>query len=61
VGKLGYRGQEVPINQGRAGPVAQRLFDELTGVQYGHRPDPYGWTRVVRVTQAVVTEPLPAK
>jgi branched-chain amino acid aminotransferase len=20
-----------------------RLRDELLGIQYGHRPDPYGW------------------
>jgi branched-chain amino acid aminotransferase len=61
VGRLSYRGQEVPINNGRAGPVAQRLFDELTGLQYGRRPDPYGWTRVVQVEQPVVAEALPAK
>jgi branched-chain amino acid aminotransferase len=61
VGKLSYRDQEAPINQGRAGPVATHLFEELTGLQYGRRPDPYGWTRVVRVGHAVVTEPLPVK
>jgi branched-chain amino acid aminotransferase len=61
VGRLGYQGQAVRINQGQAGPVAQRLFDELTALQYGQRPDPYGWTRVVRVGRAVVVEPLPAK
>lgn len=61
VGKLGYQGQAVPINRGQAGPVAQHLFDELTALQYGQRPDPYGWTRLVRVGRAVVMEPLPAK
>jgi branched-chain amino acid aminotransferase len=61
VGKLGYRGQAVPVNQGQAGPVARRLFDELTGLQYGQRPDPYGWTRIVRVGRATVAEPLLAK
>ncbi len=61
VGRLGYREEEVAINQGRPGPVAQRLFDELTGLQYGERPDPYGWTRSVRVSHATVREPLPAK
>jgi branched-chain amino acid aminotransferase len=61
VGKLRYRDQEVTINQGLAGPVAQHLFDQLTGLQYGQRPDPYGWTRVVQVGQKVVAEPLSAK
>jgi len=61
VGKLGYQDQAVAINQGQAGPVAHRLFDELTGLQYGQRPDPYGWTRTVRVARAALAEPLPAK
>jgi branched-chain amino acid aminotransferase len=61
VGRLGYQGREVAIHRGQAGPVARRLFDELTGLQYGHRPDPYGWTRVVRVAPATAPEPMPAK
>jgi hypothetical protein len=29
--------------------VAQRLFKALTDIQYGRAPDPYGWTRVIKV------------
>jgi branched-chain amino acid aminotransferase len=43
VGKLRYRDQDVEINGMQAGPVASRLFDELTGIQYGLRDDPFGW------------------
>src|ERR1700691_4097706 len=25
------------------GPVSLRLHEELIGIQYGHRPDPFGW------------------
>ncbi|MDX6216802.1 MAG: branched-chain amino acid aminotransferase, partial [Frankiales bacterium] len=25
------------------GPVTLRLRGELVGIQYGSRPDPYGW------------------
>ena len=24
-------------------PLAQRLYDTLTGIQWGTRPDPFGW------------------
>ncbi len=47
VGWLAYRGEEYVINNGETGPLARRLFDELTGIQYGDRPDPYGWIQFV--------------
>jgi branched-chain amino acid aminotransferase len=31
------------IGSGEPGPVSMRLRDELIGIQYGHRPDPFGW------------------
>ncbi|MEJ2033021.1 MAG: branched-chain amino acid aminotransferase [Deltaproteobacteria bacterium] len=43
VGALCYKGEQVVINQEQAGPLSQRLFDELQGIQYGTREDPYGW------------------
>jgi branched-chain amino acid aminotransferase len=49
VGRFGYRGKEYPVNGGRTGPVAQRIFDALTAIQYGRAPDPYGWTRTLSV------------
>ena len=52
VGRLGYQGRDVTVNGFEPGPVAQRLFEQLTGIQYGRNPDPYGWTRVVRTATA---------
>jgi len=52
VGRLVYQEREAVLNDGRTGPVAQRLYDELTAIQYGRAPDPYGWTTVLRVDQA---------
>ena len=43
VGELYYKGEAVTINGGKTGEVAQRLYDELEAIQYGHKPDPYGW------------------
>ena len=31
------------IGDGEPGPVTRRLREELLGIQYGDRPDPYGW------------------
>jgi branched-chain amino acid aminotransferase len=31
------------IGTGDLGPVSMRLREELIGIQYGVRPDPYGW------------------
>lgn len=49
VGRLGYQDQEIKLNNGEPGPIARRLYDELTGIQYARRADPYGWTRLIEV------------
>jgi len=38
-----YKGEDLMIGDGGTGEVASRLFDEITEMQTGHRPDPYGW------------------
>lgn len=43
VSELFYRGQSVTINHGRVGPLAQRLFEEISAIQRGFRPDPHNW------------------
>ncbi len=49
VGRLRYREHDLTIRDGQPGPLARHLYDELTGLQYGRRPDPYGWTRTIEV------------
>jgi branched-chain amino acid aminotransferase len=43
VGELSYQGRSVMINNGQVGPLAQRLFDEISAIQRGLKPDPHGW------------------
>src|SRR3990170_698358 len=43
VGTLSYNGKEFNINGGRVGEMSRKLFDEITGIQYGEIPDRYGW------------------
>jgi branched-chain amino acid aminotransferase len=49
VGELKYGDQVIRIADGKVGPVAQRFFDAIMGIQYGREPDPMGW--VVPVTE----------
>jgi branched-chain amino acid aminotransferase len=43
VGAVRSAGGDWSIGDGTPGPVTMRLRDELVGIQYGSRPDPYGW------------------
>jgi branched-chain amino acid aminotransferase len=47
VGVLGYRGEVLTVGTGGVGPVTQRLYDTLTGIQSGRAPDRFGWLRRV--------------
>ncbi|WP_026313696.1 branched-chain amino acid aminotransferase [Actinomadura flavalba] len=35
------------IGTGEPGPISMRLREELIGIQYGTRPDPYGWVHPI--------------
>jgi branched-chain amino acid aminotransferase len=43
VGEIHHQGKKIIINENRIGPLAQRLYDEITGLQYGERVDRFGW------------------
>jgi branched-chain amino acid aminotransferase len=45
---------------GAPGPVTRRLYDALTGVQYGRAPDRHGWVREVCPADAGTPVPLAA-
>ena len=44
VGELRYEDDVCKINDGKIGDVTQRLYDTLTGIQWGTKPDDMGWT-----------------
>ena len=44
VGELAYKESRMVINGGRIGPLTQRLYDAIVGIQYGRAPDPERWT-----------------
>ena len=43
IGWLNYNGEDFQVADGKVGPVAQKLYDTLTGIQYGRLEDPFGW------------------
>ncbi len=43
IGELAEGEEKVTINGGQIGPVTQRLYDELTGIQWGRQADPHNW------------------
>jgi branched-chain amino acid aminotransferase len=43
VSELSYKDWSVTINSGKVGPLAHRLFDEISAIQRGLKPDPHGW------------------
>ncbi len=43
VGQLTYKGEDMIINNNEIGPIAQKLYDHITGIQYGKLEDKKGW------------------
>lgn len=47
IGELYYKGDKVTVSDFKTGELTQKLYDTLTGIQWGTIADPYGWTVVV--------------
>lgn len=43
VGELAYRGRNIILNESKIGPISQKMYDTLVGIQRGLRPDPHDW------------------
>jgi len=43
VGSFCYQEKNYTVAGGRTGELAQKLYDTLTGIQYGNLEDPFGW------------------
>jgi branched-chain amino acid aminotransferase len=43
VGEIHHNNDRIVINEGKIGPLSQKLFDEITGIQYGEKVDKFGW------------------
>ncbi len=43
VKELVWKGEHAYIGDGKIGPVTQKLYDTMTGMQWGKIPDTKGW------------------
>ncbi|NLW11187.1 MAG: branched-chain amino acid aminotransferase [Clostridiaceae bacterium] len=43
VGKLKYEDMIMEFNDGKIGEISQKMYDIITGVQFGRLEDKYGW------------------
>ncbi|HUT71968.1 MAG TPA: aminotransferase class IV [Desulfatiglandales bacterium] len=43
VGEICYNGGDLKVGNGKIGELSKELHDEITGIQYGRREDPFGW------------------
>ncbi|MGC9780800.1 MAG: branched-chain amino acid aminotransferase [Candidatus Heimdallarchaeota archaeon] len=48
VGELRYKEKVYQINNNRVGPISEKLYELLTGIQYGRIKDEYGWNVLVK-------------
>ena len=44
IGQLAWEGHKCTVNGGSIGALTQKLYDTLTGIQWGLLPDTMGWT-----------------
>ena len=47
--KFGFHDEVIVINDNQPGSVARHLYEQLTDIQFGRAPDPFGWTHTIRV------------
>jgi branched-chain amino acid aminotransferase len=49
VGEISYRDRMYRIGDGGVGEWAQKLYDEILGIQYGEREDVFGWVKELSI------------
>ncbi len=47
IGQLYYKGKEYVVSGNKIGKTTQKLYDELTGIQWGKVEDKNGWSYIV--------------
>jgi branched-chain amino acid aminotransferase len=43
IGLIQHKDKTLILNQQKPGPLALKLYDMITGIQYGEKPDKFGW------------------
>lgn len=48
IGEFSWNDDRLVINNGETGKISKKLYDTLTGIQYGTEPDRFDWTVEVK-------------
>jgi branched-chain amino acid aminotransferase len=49
VGKICYKNEFSQVQDGAVGELSQKLYDEIVGIQYGEKDDPFGWVQELKI------------
>lgn len=44
IGELYWEGKHLTINDGKTGEISKKIYDTITGIQYGKLEDKFNWT-----------------
>lgn len=44
IGELRWGDEVMKLSDGKIGEISQKVYDEITGIQLGKRPDPWNWS-----------------
>lgn len=45
IGEFAYNGRTLSVNGGKTGPKSLELYEEITAIQRGRKPDLFGWMK----------------
>lgn len=54
VGLIHHQGKSLTLDQEKIGPFARKMFDTITGIQYGKTENSHGWVHPVDVRSSVL-------
>lgn len=47
IGELNWEGRCIKVNNSKTGPLAEKIYQKLTGIQTGELEDDFGWTEEI--------------
>lgn len=53
IGQLTWEGKDMIVNNGETGELSKRIYDTITGIQYGHLDDPFQWIQGIEAKSPV--------
>ncbi len=48
IGSIMHKEKNIVINGGKTGALSQKLYDTITGIQYGEKPDKFSWINKIK-------------